>query len=298
MSTTEINTILEVMGIVQSESMDDLFNSIESKCGTELAKQIEECIYQRGEADGSGGDQIYKLMNSSVESAIAVTGGYDGGYIKKCLGRLNKYPSCMGKRVADIGCNNGLLTCCLAKAYPESCFYGFDKNVSSIAIANEMAEDYGVKNASFSVSPFFDITGTYDTVFMSKVVHEIVDVEEIDLTQSRREVVEQYINLFTPIAKTIRKCLSDDGSLIAIERFPYIIETYGYIKTLCQAGLDINISENKPIVFKTVDGREELPFIIGDVGTSDMDAIDKYFNVLLDKLDQDYLNDLRNKGFL
>jgi len=75
-----------------------------------------------------------------------------------------------GAKVADVGCGHGASTIILAKAFPNSKFYGFDNHEASIEKARQRAEDAGVSdrvtftvasadnypNESFDLICFFD----------------------------------------------------------------------------------------------------------------------------------------------
>ncbi len=285
---TKIDMLLKEMGIIQAYSMNELIKRIKTNCGDELAQSIEHCIYQRGDDEEPNDDKIYALMNSTVESSIITVGGFDGGYFKKTLETVIQYPECMGKTVIDIGCNNGLYTCCLAKLFPESHFYGIDLNEQSIIIAREIAKRYDVKNVSFEVCNFRDISGKYDTVFMSKVVHEMVSLDDVNWSMSRENIIKEFTKRFKPIAQSVRKCMSENGCLIAIERIPYYIATFGYVKALCDLGIAIKASECKQIMFSILGDREAMPFIIGIIGEPDMEGVNKHFNDMLDEQERSF----------
>ncbi len=61
---TEITALLDEMGIVQAESLDSLIDTLKERCGKDLAKRIENCIYQRSEDTSSSDEDIYSLMNT------------------------------------------------------------------------------------------------------------------------------------------------------------------------------------------------------------------------------------------
>ena len=49
-----------------------------------------------------------------------------------------------GLKVADIGCGHGISTILMAKAYPNSKFYGFDNHPASIEYARNKAREEGL----------------------------------------------------------------------------------------------------------------------------------------------------------
>jgi len=49
-----------------------------------------------------------------------------------------------GLIVADIGCGHGISTILMAKAYPNSKFYGFDNHLPSIEYARNKAREEGL----------------------------------------------------------------------------------------------------------------------------------------------------------
>lgn len=290
---TEVDILLEEMGIIEASSMNSVIYNLKKRCGEELAKAIEACVYQRGEDDDEpNDDKIYYLMNSSVDAAITFVGGFDGGYFKSALEEIMSCSDHMGKSVIDIGCNNGLFTCSLAKLFPESHFLGVDINEQSINTAKEMAKHYGISNVNFDVCSFFDISNKYDTIIMSKVVHEMVNTLDIDWSRSRANVVKNFMNLFDPVAEKIRACIYDDGTIISIERFPELVETYGYVKALCNHNINVEIENYKRIRFRAIGERESMPFIIGSVGNSNIERIEEQFDEELDRVERDYYRNL------
>ena len=85
-----------------------------------------------------------------------------------------------GAKVADVGCGRGQAICNMAKAFPNSRFYGFDNHKPGIENARKNAEKYGVAaNASFEAVASTDIpqTGDFDLISTLDALHDMVDPE-------------------------------------------------------------------------------------------------------------------------
>jgi 2-polyprenyl-3-methyl-5-hydroxy-6-metoxy-1,4-benzoquinol methylase len=82
-----------------------------------------------------------------------------------------------GGRVADIGCGHGSSTVIMAKAYPNSRFFGFDNHEKSIETARQRAKDAGVSDrVSFEVANASDFPGEqYDLITFFDCLHDMGD---------------------------------------------------------------------------------------------------------------------------
>jgi ubiquinone/menaquinone biosynthesis C-methylase UbiE len=82
-----------------------------------------------------------------------------------------------GARVADVGCGKGASTILMAKAFPNSQFFGFDYHNESIEAARESAKRAGVaERVSFEVSKAKQFPGkNYDFVAVFDCLHDMGD---------------------------------------------------------------------------------------------------------------------------
>lgn len=82
-----------------------------------------------------------------------------------------------GAQVADVGCGLGSSTMLMAKAFPNSRFFGFDYHDKSIKAAREKSRDQGLNDrVSFAVSKAKDFPGQdYDLVTVFDCLHDMGD---------------------------------------------------------------------------------------------------------------------------
>jgi SAM-dependent methyltransferase len=106
-----------------------------------------------------------------------------------------------GAVVADVGCGKGASTILLAKAFPNSHFFGFDYHDKSIEAAREIARANGVgAHASFGMASAKSFSGKdYDLVTMFDCLHDMGD----------------------PVgaAAHVRRALAKDGTWMIVEPF-------------------------------------------------------------------------------
>jgi ubiquinone/menaquinone biosynthesis C-methylase UbiE len=106
-----------------------------------------------------------------------------------------------GARVADIGCGKGASTILMAKAFPNSQFFGFDYHDQSIEAARESAKRNGVADRiTFNVAKAKEFPGKdYDFVAVFDCLHDMGD----------------------PVgaAAHVRQSLAKDGTWMIVEPF-------------------------------------------------------------------------------
>ncbi|HMJ08269.1 MAG TPA: class I SAM-dependent methyltransferase, partial [Pyrinomonadaceae bacterium] len=84
-----------------------------------------------------------------------------------------------GGKAADVGCGHGASTVIMAKAYPNSKFYGFDMHPASIENAREKAAQAGVSDrVEFTVAKATDFPDMqYDLIAFFDCLHDMGDPE-------------------------------------------------------------------------------------------------------------------------
>jgi 2-polyprenyl-3-methyl-5-hydroxy-6-metoxy-1,4-benzoquinol methylase len=105
--------------------------------------------------------------------------GYLGNLIQSWLPALDGVVAKLerGAKVADVGCGVGASTIIMAKAYPNSKFWGFDYHAGSIELARQRAKEAGVADrVTFEVAKATDFPGTgYDLIAHFDCLHDLED---------------------------------------------------------------------------------------------------------------------------
>jgi SAM-dependent methyltransferase len=131
--------------------------------------------------------------------------GYNAHLVAEWLPALDGVEARLasGAKVADVGCGHGASTLLMAKAYPNSTFYGFDYHEGSIARAREAAAEAGLSDrVTFEVASAKTFPGDdYDLICIFAALHDMGD----------------------PVgaAGHIRERLAPDGTWLLVEPFAH-----------------------------------------------------------------------------
>jgi 2-polyprenyl-3-methyl-5-hydroxy-6-metoxy-1,4-benzoquinol methylase len=102
---------------------------------------------------------------------------YSGSLVQEWLPALTGVTEKLarGARIADVGCGHGHSTVLMAKAYPNSRFWGFDVHDESIAAARKVAREAGVEDrVTFEVAKADDYAQNgYDLICFFDCLHDM-----------------------------------------------------------------------------------------------------------------------------
>lgn len=237
---------LKLFAAVDYESlMKLLMQDYSEKRAFKLFKKWYDEIDRREEGHITNDKGIYTLMNEEYKSSLALIGGTNYNRYLAQGEWIENHKELFGKRILDVGCLNGILTCFIAKLFPESNVIGIDDNKPAIVNAKKLAKELNLKNVKFVFVPLLRYEGSFDTVFSSLVLHENYDTRCPDdyETKTEEEMIDYWYKLINPTIEKISSLLENKGGAICFERYHYSIALAALLKAFSQNDLQLDINQ-------------------------------------------------------
>ena len=255
---------LQTLGLRPAKNIDNFWRDLNRKYSKSIICELENTVESR--ADGNPGTGLYELKNKSLPLSLDFS-TWSADLYRRFFDWLLAANITMPTRVLDIGCDNGIVTCFLAKYYPDSEFLGIDLSENSIQVARELAIKLGLKNVTFQRMNAFEVHNAYsnyfDMVISVRSLHEILggftalrswSIQDLE----NNKIVKEQIG---ELAK-ILNALVTGGQLVAFERLLSDVDVASFIKMLNLSGLRLNESISSMIPFHEVGDQETMPVLV------------------------------------
>ncbi len=230
---------LKELGFRPSKSAEEFQKQLRGKLGETRAKEAFEWIVRRGKG-GLKDAEFYPYKNGSFDVSMALSSLYDSPFVRQICESLAANQEAFGKRILEVGCDNGVIACFIARLCPESEVVAIDLYDESIAVARQLAQNLGIKNVEFKVCDVMQgMDETFDTVVSSRMLHEVAPVEFTygDFRLLLKEQGEIYAKARGAYAGKLAGLLNDGGSLVSCERIGSFGDVLGWLWALNGAGL-------------------------------------------------------------
>lgn len=237
------------VGIKAAKDRDGIKKELERACGKkEAAAFLDEFKELSSKEDVNS----YECKNRDYKTCMIFTGGYDADIIRKCCNWVDENKGAFGKKVLDVGCDCGIMTCFLGLALPESEIVAIDRGENGIKVAGQLAEKLGVTNVRFVEDDLsdFDESG-FDTVFTMRTVLENGRCRE-DLNKDFLVQVDELRQTLMKFAKLVASKVKDGGNVITIENIGRDTIMAGWLGALYEAGLRGSVEDYKELICKEV----------------------------------------------
>ena len=230
------------LGIFPAKSPSGALEQLKSVMDPETLKEVLTAEETEGDPQA-----FYRVKNRTPETALTVSGAFGGDVLRKACGLVDTSPEvfCPAEgeaeaisagraevpafRVAEAGCDCGIVSCFIAQRYPEAEVTGADLCAEGVSAAEKLAEKLGLSNVRFVNGAAETLeAGAFDVVFSLRTMHENCDVEEPEdaaapegaeaAADSLREYEEACFEALGSFAAGIAALLRPGGRFLSIER--------------------------------------------------------------------------------
>ena len=217
--------------------------------GDEKATRLNEIVLGRLDKAHDSDKALYLLKNEDIDAALKFTGDVDGDIIRHVCNWILSHKQCFGKTILEVGCDIGLISCFLAKTFPESKIIAIDRFSEGVAIAKQLAEELELNNIEFKCIDANSINEKYDTVFSCRTLHENRDIKE-NYYPLFRDYARQFKETTAPYAHVLSRLVKENGNLVTIERGDKNPLILGWMWALNDKGLVFNDIEHEELLCK------------------------------------------------
>ena len=249
---------------IKIRQVNDLDKEIVKVFGQTKAKEYLETLESLWEADSinlnssenkdnqSRQSKKTAFMNSNKKLSILISSYYDFHVFPQFMQIILDNKKFIGNTVLDVGCGNGIISCFIAKLFPRTQVVGLDTCENSISIANEIKNQLQLHNITFFTE--LPEEKRFDTIISMRAFHEnIGSLRTNDSYRSTSYMISTYTELHRRHSSYINKLLSDNGTLISVERYSNNEVYYGLLNALDELGITCDVTKIKQLKVKEGD---------------------------------------------
>lgn len=235
------------LGFYRAKNMTDVMDQLTKAAGKETAEKLIRVIDFRADHKETRDDNsFYAQKNETSALSIALTGAFDADIIRQACNWIVANRENFGKTILEVGCDCGVMSCFLARQFPDVRIVSIDRCEAAIKNARELAEKMHINNVTFMAADLKNVKDTFETVFSMRTVHENIakddkamrDFEIKDLP----EQAEIYRNCLHDYCGELKKRMAEGGLLISIERINRDALLLGWMEALYDNGMAFDVN--------------------------------------------------------
>ncbi|MBQ7203102.1 MAG: class I SAM-dependent methyltransferase [Eubacterium sp.] len=254
----QVEQYMKEVGLKYIKTPNDFIAGLAIKTDKKYAQDMAYELNSRGEGAPVDNAQFYELKNRSLDGSIYVSAAFDGGVFRHIGNLVIDDADVLGDSVLDMCCDCGIVTCFMAKQFPDKSFVGVDINEKAIENAKELAGRFGLNNVEFICCDAYelDLGRTFSCVTSFRSLLDVCEMQTqgLNFLGYRPDREENYKNAFMDFAKIITKHLDDNGSVISVERYTSEYGWLGWMMALNECGLMLNGDKCKEMMAQDISG--------------------------------------------
>jgi trans-aconitate methyltransferase len=311
-----INDYLNGLEMKDCRTNEEYWEQLDSHNTGILLDMLDQAMQDRYEGDISDAE-FYDIKNKTLRLSLDVSNYSYDLYRKYFEWLINSHIEAPQK-ILDLGCDNGVVTCFLAKLFPGSEVVGIDVLEKGITCAKELAEKLGLTNVSFLQTDVKDLQehfpkNSFDLITAFAVFHEAMEGSSEQPTPwSTEELLKTDLPEYDTngLLNLVHDLLKDDTSeFITCDRLPGMNSVSLWARLLKEAGLHVDFARSEFIHFHEMGVEQQMPLFTSskkDMGTNLLKGIYELYKVdeqqthtqSSDALAEITFYDLENKEFV
>lgn len=237
----QVENYMKEIGLRYFKNSNEFITSLALKTDKKYVNDVAEELNARAEGVPKDSSTFYALKNRGLEGSLCISAAFDGGVFRHIGNMIIDGADMFKGEVLDLCCDCGIVTCFMAKCFPESSFTAIDINEAAIKNAKELAEKVGVSNVEFICSDVYelDLKKQFDCVTSFRSLLDAADkmTKGLNYIGERAAREETYEKAFTPFAEVVSKHLKDGGSFLSVERYTAEYGWLGWLQALEAQGI-------------------------------------------------------------
>lgn len=257
----QVDNYMQALDLKYYKNTNDFLANLMMKTDKGYVKELADTLNSRAQGQNSDNDYFYRLKNKSLDGSLCVSAAFDSGLFRHLGNMIIDSTEYFHGTVLDVGCDCGLVTCFIAQQYPNCHVVGVDKNELAVNNAKALAEKLGLSNVEFVTADIYDFEldekASVVTSFRGLLDIAQKQTSGVSVIGERSEREKAYQQAFLPLATAISNNLTDDGSVISVERYTALYGWLGWMQALAEAGISPVLNECARMVAQDISSKKE-----------------------------------------
>ena len=210
---------MKELGFRPESSLSVAFDRLRSVADKSLANNLINIIKDvRSKKGNYSQSDLYDAKNATLDLSLILSSTHRADIYRKVCNWVVNHKELFGSCILDLGCDCGIMTCFLARQFPDSHIIGIDLTPVAVENAKQLAARLNVNNVEFLCIDAFSFNKPVDTVFSMLVMHELCDDVDIDCRDKTfTDIAKYWTSGFDKVVSHISEILSIGGHIISID---------------------------------------------------------------------------------
>lgn len=238
----QVDSYMQEVGLKYIKSTNDFLTGLAIRTNKDYTQKIAQELNSRASRQNSSNSYFYQIKNEHFDGSIFVSAAFDGGVFRHIGNLILDNPEIFKGKVVDFACDCGIVTCFIAKMYPDCHVVGIDINQLAVDNAIKLAEKLKLNNVEFICSDVYDVKfeEKADTLTSFRGLLDVCmkNTSGLPFFGERKWREEQYKNAFLDYAEVMKANLNDGGYVLCVERYTAEYGWLGWLEALKEKGIN------------------------------------------------------------